>query len=81
VVQLYVGFPSSAGEPPRQLKAFGKVFLRAGASKEVKLKLNRTSFQVFDEATDDWKTIPGAYRIYVGTSSRNLPLTASVTLP
>ena len=30
VVQLYVGFPPKTGEPPRQLKAFGKVFLGAG---------------------------------------------------
>ena len=81
MVQLYVGFPSGAGEPPRQLKAFGKVFLRPGRSAKVRLKLDRSSFQVFDEATNDWKTTPGTYRIYVGTSSRNLPLTASVTLP
>ena len=78
VVQLYVGYPSSAGEPPRQLKAFRKVFLGAHRSKRVTLGLDRSSFQVFDEARRDWRTAPGKYRIYVGTSSRDLPLRASV---
>ncbi len=80
VVQLYLGFPSAAGEPPRQLKAFGKVSLGAGRAKTVRLELDRSSFQVFDEASNDWKTTPGTYRIFVGTSSRNLPLQASVAI-
>ena len=78
VVQLYVGYPSSAGEPPRQLKAFKKVFLGAHRSKRVKLSLDRSSFAVFDEARHGWRTAAGKYRIYAGTSSRDLPLSASV---
>jgi beta-glucosidase len=78
VVQLYVGYPSNAGEPPRQLKAFSKVFLGAHRSKRVTLDLDRSSFGVYDEAGSRWKTVPGKYRIYVGTSSRDLPLSASV---
>jgi len=78
VVQLYVGYPSNAGEPPRQLKAFRKVFLGAHRSKRVTLDLDRSSFGVYDEAGSRWKTVPGKYRIYVGTSSRDLPLSASV---
>ena len=68
----------SAGEPPRQLKAFRKVFLGATAPERVTLRLDRSSFQVFDEGRARWKTAPGKYRIYVGTSSRDLPLRASV---
>ena len=78
VVQLYVGDPARAGEPPRQLKAFRKVFLEAGASQRVTLELGRSSFQVFDEASNHWKTTPGTYGIFVGTSSRDLPLKTSV---
>ena len=37
VVQLYVGFPAAAGEPPWQLKAFEKVRLEPGQSKDVVL--------------------------------------------
>ena len=63
VVQLYVGFPAGAGEPPRQLKAFDKVFLQPGESKTVRLALDPSSFQVFDETTNNWKMTPGTYRI------------------
>src|SRR3954447_25377014 len=35
IVQLYLGFPGLAGEPPKQLKGFKKVFLVPGSSKHV----------------------------------------------
>jgi beta-glucosidase len=80
VVQLYVGFPSSTGEPPRQLKAFEKVFLQPGESSNVTLPLNESSFQMFDEQTSSWTTVPGTYQIYVGASSRDLPLQSSISI-
>jgi len=80
VVQLYVGFPSTTGEPPRQLKAFDKIFLRPGQSGTVSLDLNSSSFTTFDEANDSWVTTAGAYTVSVGTSSRDLPLQSSVTI-
>jgi beta-glucosidase len=39
VAQLYLGFPASAGEPPKVLKGFKKVTLGAGASTPVSLSL------------------------------------------
>jgi beta-glucosidase len=78
VVQLYLGFPPGAGEPPRQLKAFAKVELKPGRSKKVQLRLDGSSFEVYDEASGSWTTPPGKYKIYVGTSSRDLPLRASI---
>jgi beta-glucosidase len=80
VVQVYVGFPSSTGEPPRQLKAFDKIFLRPGESGTVKLDLNSSSFQTFDEASNSWVTTTGTYTVYVGTSSRDLPLQSLITI-
>ena len=55
-----------------------EVFVGAHRSKRVTLGLDRSSFGVYDEAGSRWKTVPGKYRIYVGTSSRDLPLSASV---
>jgi beta-glucosidase len=78
VVQAYVRFPASAGEPPRQLKAFAKVFLRPGRASTVQLSLPRSSFEYFSTARNAWVTAPGAYRLYVGTSSRDLPLAATL---
>jgi beta-glucosidase len=80
VVQLYLGYPAGAGEPPRQLKAFQNVFLEPDHSKRVRLEFDRSSFQVFDEASNSWTITPGTYQIYVGTSSRDLPGRAAVTV-
>jgi len=35
---------------------------------------------IFDAATDHWTIVPGEYKVMVGPSSAELPLTASVTL-
>jgi beta-glucosidase len=76
VVQLYVRMPARAGEPPRQLKAYGKVFLRAGQTRTVHLRLPDSALRSWHGHR--WVTPPGHYRIYVGDSSRNLPLRATI---
>ncbi len=78
VVQSYLQFPGSAGEPPRQLKAFAKVFLGPGSMRTVALDLPRSSFEYFNPQRGTWTLAPGSYRLYVGTSSRELPLSALI---
>jgi len=73
VVELYVGDPASTGEPPRQLKAFAKVSLQPGQTRTVTLNLNGSSFAHYDTARHAWTVTPGRYKIYVGTSSQDLP--------
>jgi beta-glucosidase len=80
VVQAYLQFPAYAGEPPRQLKAFAKVFLAAGHSNIVPLDLPRSSFEFFDGRRGRWVLARGRFRLYVGTSSRDLPLSARITI-
>jgi beta-glucosidase len=72
VVQLYLGAPASAGEPPRQLKGFEKVWLKPGESKTVNMALDRGSVSVWDEG--HWKVTPGVYSVNVGSSSRDIRL-------
>ncbi len=79
-VQVYVGFPAAAGEPPRQLKAFRKVTLKAGRSSVVRLSLGADSFQVFDADKHARTTAKGRFRVFAGSSSRDLPLAASLVL-
>jgi beta-glucosidase len=76
-----VSFPATAGEPPRQLKAFTKVNLRPGQTKHVTLRLDERAFSVWDPAAQQWTTVDGQYQVSVGDSSRNLPLTGTVTVP
>ena len=79
VVELYVGFPRAAGEPPDQLKAFGKVFLSPGQTRRVTLTLDRFSFSTWRQARG-WAVTPGRYVIRVGTSSRDLSRQKSITV-
>jgi beta-glucosidase len=66
VVQLYVGFPADANEPPQQLKGFDKVTLAPGESKIATFVLNRGSFSAWDELTRHWKVFGGTYTVNVG---------------
>ena len=80
VVEVYVGDPAAAGEPPKQLKGFEKLFLKPGESKIATMALNRDSLSVWDEATHGWKLLPGAYTVNVGSSSREIHLKGSFTI-
>ena len=76
VAQLYLGEPSSADEPPRQLKAFKRIDLRPGAHATVRFQLTQADLAYWDSG---WKVAPGTYQVYVGDSSAlsSLPLHGS----
>ena len=74
VAQLYIDDPAAAGEPPKQLKGFDKVFLRPGKSRRVTIPLTPRSFSVWDSVSQRWRVRSGAYRILVGASSRDIRL-------
>ncbi len=80
VVQVYVEQPAANGEPPRQLRGFAKVDLKPGETKPVVLALDERSFSIYDVSAQRWVTPPGSYRIFVGTSSRDLPLHSSIRI-
>jgi beta-glucosidase len=80
VVQVYVNQPSGNGEPPRQLCAFARVFLKAGETKRARLNVAPRVFSYYDTSAKRWTSAPGTYRILVGTSSRDLPLHGDVTI-
>lgn len=81
VAQLYVTFPAAAGEPPRQLKGFQKVMLRPGERKHLRFTLDQRAFSIWDSAAQQWATVTGRYRVSIGHSSRDLPLSAPVIVP
>ncbi|WP_018658561.1 beta-glucosidase family protein [Actinomadura flavalba] len=79
VPQLYLGLPSSAAvpQPPRQLRGYRKVALAPGQSTRVTFPLTTRSLSHWDVRANAWKVAPGCYRVGVGASSRNLPLTGA----
>jgi beta-glucosidase len=80
IAQVYVSLPADAGEPPKRLVAFKKVWIRAGQSKQVKLAVDRKYLSIFDETGNAWKVLPGSYTFKVGNSSHELPLSQAVNL-
>jgi beta-glucosidase len=79
VVQLYVGDPASTGEPPEQLKGFTKVSLAPGQTKRVGFRLSAAqALSYWDSSANGWTVADGDYKLMIGDSSANLPLTATV---
>ncbi|MEV3964247.1 glycoside hydrolase family 3 C-terminal domain-containing protein [Nocardia sp. NPDC050193] len=81
VVQLYVS-PRTGGvhRPVQELRAFTKVRLAAGAVREVSLRLDRRAFAHFDPAGQDWVVERGDYELRVAAGSRDIRLTAVVSI-
>jgi beta-glucosidase len=77
MVQLYLGFPASAGEPPKQLKGFKKVVATKGSSMTVTLPLSKRSLSIWDVQSHRWQEQAGKFTAMVGASSRDIRLTAS----
>jgi beta-glucosidase len=77
VPQLYLGLPSpssSVTQPPRQLKGYSSVTLKPGQHVTVTFPLDARAFSYWDVTANGWRVARGCYRVYVGASSRNLPL-------
>jgi beta-glucosidase len=74
IAQIYASLPDSAGEPPKRLVGFARVELKPGESKQLSIPVSRDRLTIYDEATESWKLVPGAYVLRVGGSSQNLPL-------
>ncbi|MGF6823864.1 beta-glucosidase [Microbacterium sp. ZKA21] len=74
VVQIYVG-ATGVGEvqrPLRELRAFKKVMLAAGASTQVELALDRRAFAYWDVEQGEWVVTPGSYAVQIGADSETV---------
>ena len=84
IAQLYLGFPSSAGEPrkPLQLKGFVEVAVKAGDKAAVTIPLNDRSFVTWDVASHAWKVEAGTFSVHVGSSSSSydIHLTGGISI-
>jgi beta-glucosidase len=81
VVQLYLGDPSAKLERPvKELKGFAKVHLESGQTQHVTFTVKGRDFCYWDEQGHRWKADPGLFRVYVGNSSQNTPLSGEFRL-
>lgn len=77
--QLYIGFPAQ-DRPPRELKAFKKVTLQPGESKEVSMHVSFEELHLYNEQQDCFTFQPGVYTVFIGASSRDLRLSFRMEL-
>lgn len=79
VVQVYVGdAEATVTRPERELKAFAKLRLQPGESREVALALPPRAFAFFDVAAQAWRVEAGAFTLSVGLSAGDIRARATV---
>ena len=72
-LQLYVtDQKSTLPRPVKELKAFQKVFLQPGESREVVLTLDKRSLSFFDDRLQQWVAEDGEFEAKIGNSSGNI---------
>lgn len=76
IAQVYVRFPANAwvSHPPKELKAFRRISLKAGETKRVEIPVTEDFFTYYNPAMRRWTAEAGTYTILVGGSSDDLPL-------
>jgi beta-glucosidase len=77
IAQLYVGIP---GGPVKQLRGFSKVGVPVGGQVTVEFDLMRRDLSTWDVESQGWVLQGGNYDVWVGASSRNLPLKGTLTI-
>lgn len=81
VVELYVhDGHAKIDRPVHELKAFKRVELQPGETKNVDFFLNRTAFSYWSPEKKDWTLDPGTFEIQVGASSRDIRLKTSIDI-
>ncbi|MEK8212105.1 glycoside hydrolase family 3 C-terminal domain-containing protein [Paenibacillus sp. FSL L8-0463] len=81
VVQLYVSDEeSSVIRPLQELKGFQKLELQPGEQREVSFTLNKRAFAYYNVKLADWHVESGTFNIAVGSSSRDIRLSAPLTV-
>lgn len=81
ISQIYVSDKESTiYRPVKELRAFNKVFLKAGEEKEITIELSKRAFAYFNVNINDWHVESGEFDILVGASSRDIRLSATVNV-
>ena len=76
IVQLYVeNRTGHKYRPIRELKAFCKVFLKAGEERKVTFRLREQDFAYYDVEHARWQCVKGEYEIQIGASYEDIRLT------
>jgi beta-glucosidase len=72
-IQLYISdLEASVERPVKELKAFRKIFLQPGETKQVSLTIDRSALSFYNDQTGQWTAEPGEFKALIGTSSKDI---------
>ncbi len=81
VVQLYMqDMVGSITRPMKELKAFKKIFLKAGESKTVPFVITENDLKFYNSALQ-YVSEPGAFKVFVGGNSRDVQQRSFTLIP
>jgi beta-glucosidase len=84
VLQVYLGLPETAGQPPKRLVGFAKVHLEPGDSARTEVVIDPAAthhpLSVWSVGQHAFVSVPGDHTVFVGTSSDDTPFTHTFTV-
>jgi beta-glucosidase len=82
VAQVYLGLPVGTDEPPKRLVGWAKAYLQPNQTRRITVILDPNSvthpLSLWNVRTHRWEIASGGYTVYVGDSSRDIFLHASL---
>lgn len=70
VIQIYIGKKASdIYRPIKELKAFGKAFVKAGTTERISVKVDIDDLKSYRESTDSFELEDGEYELYVALNT------------
>lgn len=82
IAQLYVHENKPAlMRPEKELKGFHRIYLQPGETETILIPLDQSAFGYYDPARKSWVAQKDKFKILVGSSSRDIHLTANFSLP
>jgi beta-glucosidase len=80
VAEVYATLPKGSDESWQRLAGFARISLAPGKSQTVTVSIDPRVLQTFSESDETWNLAAGAYKIAVGPSSANKPLTGTLLI-
>ena len=80
IPQIYVSYPSSANEPPHQLKGFNSTMLQPGESSSVFINFRQRDLSIWDVHSHSWSAVKGTFTFAVGSSSTDIRASTTLTM-
>jgi beta-glucosidase len=78
IAEVYATLPKGSDETYQRLAGFARIALAPGKSQTVTVSIDPRVLQTYDESDNSWNLMAGSYKILVGPSSSNVPLTGSL---